>query len=95
VRELRNAVSTYAALGVLPDSTLPRRSLLELGLGELIDVGRPYAEQKDALVDRFTEQYLRALLAHTAGNQTAAARIAGLDRGYLGKLLARYTPTRG
>jgi DNA-binding NtrC family response regulator len=95
VRELRNAVSTYAALGVLPDSTLPRRSLLEVGLAELIDVGRPYAEQKDALVDRFTEQYLRALLAHTGGNQTAAARIAGLDRGYLGKLLARYALTRG
>jgi DNA-binding NtrC family response regulator len=95
VRELRNAVSTYAALGVVPDTTVPRRSLLELGLGEHIDVARPYAEQKDALVDRFTEQYLRALLTHTGGNQTAAARIAGLDRGYLGKLLARYGLARG
>jgi transcriptional regulator with GAF, ATPase, and Fis domain len=95
VRELRNAVSTYAALGIVPDSTGPQRSLLELGLGEHIDVARPYAEQKDALVDRFNEQYLRALLAHTAGNQTAAARIAGLDRGYLGRLLARYGLTRG
>jgi DNA-binding NtrC family response regulator len=95
VRELRNAISTYAALGVVPENAVTRRPLLELALGEHIDVARPYADQKDALVDKFTEQYLRALLAHTGGNQTAAARIAGLDRGYLGRLLARYGLTRG
>jgi two-component system response regulator GlrR len=90
VRELRNAVSTYAALGVIPETASVRGSLLDVALGEHVDVARPYADQKDALIDRFTERYLRALLAHTAGNQTAAARLAGLDRGYLGRLLARY-----
>jgi len=94
VRELRNAVSTYAAIGIIPDTTVPRGSLLEVALREHVDFDRPYVDQKDTLVDRFTEQYLRALLAHTAGNQSAAARIAGLDRGYLGRLLARYGLTQ-
>jgi len=78
----------------VPEATMARGSLLEVALREHVDVGRPYGDQKDRLVDRFTEEYLRALLAHTAGNQTVAARLAGLDRGYLGRLLARYGLTQ-
>ncbi len=85
-RELRNAVQVYAALGTLP-------SLESAGPGAEpafgIDLSRPYLEQRDALVDRFTRAYLEALLAHTGGNQTAAAQIAGLDRTYLGRLIAK------
>ncbi len=50
---------------------------------------RPYAEQKDELVERFSRKYVEALLAHTAGNQTLAARLANLDRTYLGRLMAK------
>ena len=64
--------------------------MLDLGLGELVDVSRPYADQKDEITDRFTRIYLRALLAHTAGNQSQAARLAGLNRSYLGRLLGKY-----
>ncbi|NUO50314.1 MAG: sigma-54-dependent Fis family transcriptional regulator, partial [Polyangiaceae bacterium] len=35
-------------------------------------------------------QFLRALLARTNGNQTRAAQLAGLDRGYVGKLIAKH-----
>ena len=90
VRELRNAVHAWAALGVLPE---PRRSsvaTLELALGEMMDPRAPYAEQKEAIVDRFTAIYLRRLLEDAGGSQTAAARIADLDRGYLGRLLAKH-----
>jgi transcriptional regulator with GAF, ATPase, and Fis domain len=90
VRELRNAVQAWAALGVLPE---PRRSsvaTLELALGEMVDPRAPYAPQKEAIVDRFTAIYLRRLLADAGGSQTAAARIADLDRGYLGRLLVKY-----
>ncbi|MBL8739932.1 MAG: AAA family ATPase, partial [Myxococcales bacterium] len=51
-------------------------------------------EQRDELVDAFTRLYLEALLAHTNGNQSAAAEVAGLDRTYLGRLLAK-TGLRG
>jgi DNA-binding protein Fis len=50
----------------------------------------PYTDQKDALVERFTAHYLDALLDAAGGNQTVAARWAGLDRGYLGRLLAKH-----
>ncbi len=95
VRELRNAVQSFAALGVLPDELRGRSGALELALSDLVEVEAPYADQKDALVDRFTRVYLQALIAHTGGNQTQAAKLAGLDRTYLGRLLAKYGLSRG
>ena len=41
------------------------------------------------MIDRFTRAYLQAVLARCGQNQTLAARIAGLDRSYLGKLVAK------
>jgi transcriptional regulator with GAF, ATPase, and Fis domain len=89
-RELRNAVQAYAALGVLPQPSRSKAATLDLGLREMVDPRVPYAEQKDAFVDRFTQAYLERLLENTGGNQSAAARVAGLDRGYLGKLVQKY-----
>ena len=89
-RELRNAIQAYAALGVLPDDGVPTAAVVEHGLGLFLDVQRPYVDQKDELVDRFTRMYLRSLMEHANGNQSYAARLAGLDRGYLRRLLAKY-----
>jgi two-component system response regulator GlrR len=90
VRELRNAVEAYVALGMLPgvDS---KRSLMPLDqlLEKLIDLDRPYAEQKEHFADLFTRRYLQLLIAKTNGNQSEAARISGLERSYLGKLLTK------
>jgi transcriptional regulator with GAF, ATPase, and Fis domain len=88
-RELRNAVHAYAALGVLPEASAPRGALLDVALDEFVDVSRPYTEQKDQLVDQFSKKYVSSLLERTGGNQTLAARVAGLDRTYLGRLLAK------
>ncbi len=90
VRELRNTVQAYVALGVLPEPTRSKAATLDLGLRETADARRPYAEQKDALVERFTALYLEVLLDAAGGNQTVAARWAGLDRGYLGRLIAKH-----
>ena len=90
VRELRNAVQAWAALGVLPEARRSSVATLELALGEVVDPRAPYGPQKEAIVDRFTAIYLRRLLEDAGGSQTAAARIADLDRGYLGRLLAKY-----
>jgi transcriptional regulator with GAF, ATPase, and Fis domain len=95
-RELKNAILAYGALGALPEPTRARGSLLSVALSEFVDVRLPYAEQKDELQEQFMRAYLEQLLSYTNGNQTAAARISGLDRSYIGKLLARYgiTPKR-
>jgi DNA-binding NtrC family response regulator len=90
VRELRNAVDTFAAIGMLPLQAGAKGPAIDVALEQMVDVAKPYADQKDDLVERFTRMYLRALLAHTAGNQAAAARIAGIDRTYLGRLLVKY-----
>jgi len=89
-RELRNVIQAYAALGALPDDEAAKKQLLDVALGDFVDPTRPYAEQKDALCDRFARAYLQALMVQTGGNQTAAARVSGLDRSYLGKLLAKH-----
>ncbi len=90
VRELRNAVYAYAALGELPEVLSRRSDKLDMVFSELLDMSQPYATLKDAMIERFTVVYLRALLAQTHGNQSAAARIAGLDRTHLGRMLAKY-----
>jgi DNA-binding NtrC family response regulator len=96
VRELRNAILAYAALGVLPEpAAAGAPALLDAGLMGLVDVHRPYAEQKDALIDRFTRHYLEALLADTQGNQTLAASRAGVTRTYLGRMLDKHGVTKG
>jgi DNA-binding NtrC family response regulator len=95
VRELRNVVQAYAVLGTLPEEAAPGASALEQALASAVDLSREYAVQKEELADRFTRVYLQALIVHTGGNQTAAARIAGLDRTYLGKLLHKYGLSKG
>jgi transcriptional regulator with GAF, ATPase, and Fis domain len=95
VRELRNAVQAFAALGSLPEPVGANAAALDLSLGDLVDLNRPYAAQKEELADRFTKIYLQRLIARTGGNQTAAAKIAGLDRSYLGRLLVKHGLSKG
>jgi DNA-binding NtrC family response regulator len=90
-RELRNAVQAYVALGVLPErEPLPESDALEAALRAMIDPMRAYQEQKEAFVNRFARTYLEMLLERTGGNQSEAARISGVDRSYLGKLLVKH-----
>jgi DNA-binding NtrC family response regulator len=95
VRELRNVVQAWVALGALPEADPVHGAELERVLSDLVDVERTYGEQKDRLIDLFTRAYLHALVAHTRGNQTQAARLAGLDRSYLGRLLVKHGLSRG
>jgi DNA-binding NtrC family response regulator len=96
VRELRNVVQAFAALGRLPNSVrgsdVPAGNDPNAGdsLERMIDVTRPYADQKDDLVDTFTRAYLVRLMQHTGGNQSAAARLSGLDRSWLWRLLVKH-----
>jgi DNA-binding protein Fis len=49
----------------------------------------PFLAQREAIAERFSAHYVDRLLAETKGNQTLAAKLAGLDRTYLGRLLAK------
>ncbi len=89
VRELRNVIQAYAALGVLQVSG-KRASVAEAAFSDMIDVTKPYAEQKEVFAEQFQRVYLRALLLSTGGNQSAAAKISGLDRAYINRLLQKY-----
>jgi hypothetical protein len=62
---------------------------LDAALRQIIDVHQPYQKLKSDLQDRFLKIYIALLLAEVGGNQAAAARLAGLDRTYLGRLLQR------
>jgi len=87
VRELRNAVEAYVALGTVPRSVLSGEIANDGTLESFIDPRRPYAEQKNELLQRFTRVYLERLLRQAGGNQSEAARVSGLERSYLGKLI--------
>ncbi len=97
VRELRNVVQAYAALGRLPPEAPGSGSSGHGNVGNepVIDVTRPYADQKDELVEQFTRSYLVRLMQHTAGNQSAAARLSGLDRSWLWRLLLKHGLAKG
>jgi DNA-binding NtrC family response regulator len=87
-RELKNAVHAYAALGALP-APAPRRESLDAALAAMIDTARPYQDLKRELLEHFNRLYLERLLAETGGNQSEAARIAGMDRSYFRKLMTK------
>jgi DNA-binding NtrC family response regulator len=90
VRELRNAVQSYIALGGFEP---PAQSVRPLDLREALrrfsNVEKPYAELKEDLVERFVEVYLELLLEHTQGNQSEAARLSGIERSHLNRMLKR------
>lgn len=89
-RELRNAVRAYLAIGELsvsPGASLP--SSVDGALADAVRLDVPFLEQRDAIADRFAQIYVDRVLRETGGNQTAAAKLAGLDRTYFGRLLAK------
>lgn len=51
---------------------------------------RPYKELKNNAVEDFTLNYLYQLLEHTKGNVTLSARISGIKRQSLQKIIKRY-----
>jgi DNA-binding NtrC family response regulator len=90
VRELRNVIEAFAVLGVLPDEGVARPPLIQSAIALFADPSRSYEEQKEAMNEIFTSAYLQKLMAAANGNQSLAARNAGLDRTYLGRLLLKY-----
>ena len=76
VRELRNVLQAYSALGDLADMPAPTSASIGFPCRPLVELDRPYLE-------------LERMLERTGGNQKEAARLSGLDRTYFGRLLQR------
>ena len=106
VRELRNFVERMRHLGAgafPPD--LMRGPVPLLGVdptrpsapppaaaapGGDVDIGRPFKEMKEELVERFERAYLERLLEKSGWNIARAARDAQLDRKYFYDLLRKH-----
>jgi two-component system nitrogen regulation response regulator GlnG len=87
IRELKNVLERALSLG----GALQLPAGGEAGkLGIPISADRPFKEVKDELVSAFERDYLVDLVRKSAGNVSAAARKAGLDRAYLHKLLQKH-----
>ncbi len=92
VRELRNLVRRLVALGEAEGQLAP----IEVpggeaeGVVDAPDVTLPMAEAKQRWIEIFERRYLERLFEEAGGNVSEAARRADVDRGHLGKLVARY-----
>ena len=93
VRELRNVIARAAALA-LPNANFAEMPIVlradTAGAPEpLARADVPYHDAKDALLARFDHEYCTDLLRRAGGNLSQAARLAGLERKYLYKVLER------
>ncbi len=97
VRELQNVIENIAVLAA-PGSVIEPEDLTmlekparadETTLAPAADVG-PYHPARERLLARFETQYLTWLIARATGNMSEAARIAGVDRTTLYRLLDRH-----
>ena len=64
----------------------------ELGMADISTPKTPQVSYKDAksqVINAFTHDYVKKLLTQTGGNISEAARISGLSRVALQKILAR------
>ena len=94
VRELENAMERACILArtdeiravdfpfarATASSELPTGSPTPAGPTDADLLELPYAEAKRRSLERFENDYLRALTARAGGNTSEAARLAGLDR---------------
>ncbi|MDX2024558.1 MAG: sigma 54-interacting transcriptional regulator [Deltaproteobacteria bacterium] len=97
VRELRNAVARYLALGELAELTTrhapeeePRDDKLFAGLEAL-----PLAQARAVIVERFERVYINRVLGRVNGNVTKAAAHAGVARRYFHILKSKLGGSEG
>jgi DNA-binding NtrC family response regulator len=95
VRELRNIITRATALAA-PDAgfddmpILLRASAAAANEPAAVTADRPFQDAKADVIEKFERAYLADLLARAVGNLSEAARIAGLERKYLYRVLDRH-----
>jgi len=86
VRELRNVVRRATSLLAGERVIAPRH----LGIDAQLAEPERFHAAKQALVTAWEAEYLKQLLARAGGNMSRAARIAGLERAYLYRLVRKH-----
>ncbi len=75
----------------LPDLEPPAAArAAEGGKAAPPDLGLPFKEAKERLIESFERDYLTGLISRCEGNISRAAREAGIERVYLRKLLRKH-----
>jgi DNA-binding NtrC family response regulator len=91
-RELRNQLDRALALNPraqrFEELPFALDAVSDDGLPMRLDV--PFSDAKDALLRAFERRYLSAVMARSRGNQSEAARMAGLDRKYFRELCLKH-----
>jgi DNA-binding NtrC family response regulator len=94
VRELENAVER--ALVVSRGGPIGEEHLPALGAsagrarGREAELDQPFGDARRAVIARFEQEYLADVLRRAGGNVAEAARLSGMDRSNLRRLLVRY-----
>ena len=101
VRELKNTIARQLALGDLADIGPERASLppaaarpspgggAEDAIDRFVDMGLPYPQARDRILDEFEQRFVARVLAAHGGDIARAAAASGIGRRYFQKLKAR------
>jgi transcriptional regulator with GAF, ATPase, and Fis domain len=94
VRELRNLVARALSLRPPVTATASNEPLASIGATQpavafTIDLNVPLKIARDRVIDQFEQAYLREALALTSGNVTRAADLAGVNRKFIQRAMAR------
>jgi len=98
VRELLNFVRRLAVFCPGERIEMAHVRLVESGISlgrEICDDFSPYKETKQMVVKEFTRNYVQHILEHTQGNISEAARISGMERFSLQKIIKRMNINTG
>jgi transcriptional regulator with GAF, ATPase, and Fis domain len=92
VRELRNYVERSVVLQSASPTLRRGQGAGPAAAGPMsgIDLSVPFRIAKDAVIDSFERSYLSQLLEAAGGNMSKAARMAGMDRMYLHRLVQKH-----
>ncbi len=92
-RELENAIRAWTA--TIPTDTVQLEHIdVEeaegFGADIDLDLNGPYKQLKEKIIERFTKEYVCRLLKQTEGNVSISAKISGIKRQSLQKIINRY-----
>ncbi|MFO0674877.1 MAG: helix-turn-helix domain-containing protein [Polyangiaceae bacterium] len=93
VRELRHTVDRALLLGALDDAPASAGptalAAAPQSIAEMAALHLPLKEARDAWTEQFELVYLKSVLERAGGNVTHAAEIAGVNRRFMQRLMAR------
>jgi transcriptional regulator with GAF, ATPase, and Fis domain len=90
VRELRNYVERSVVLQKAAPAIRRNSGTGGVGPPPQFDISVPFKIAKDGAIDTFERGYLTALIEAAGNNMSKAARMAGMDRMYLHRLVQKH-----